>query len=151
LRANAISDNKQINNIFIGINKYDCFKYYDDNLFIHSTQEPDVEYDINKLYYLKNINSCHIFVFESSTVALNKDFIAIVKENECDILPCLYITEIYEKKGKNKLTISVNDSIIEFDELTRGCSTIILQTKNDTVLHNYNYKSFPLTPLYKRH
>jgi hypothetical protein len=143
-RENAISDKTQINMILGKISNRLYFQNYDNVWFVHSTQKPNDEYDIDKLYYFVNLDSCSIFAFESSVVANENDFIAIIKETESYIFPCQYITDIHQNKGKNELTINVNDTLLQWNELTKGCHTIILNTKNNKLFYDYSYKNFYL-------
>lgn len=106
----------------------------DKEIYIIDPIDSNLLCDVNKLFYYKGIDSNYILVFNSWIN--EKNYIAIIQNKKLDLLQCNDLFEICETHYPNKLVIEVYDSLQQFDTLSYGLHSIVLENK--LILYNYS-------------
>ena len=117
----------------------------DEGIYLMNPVDSDLVCDIDTLFYHKENNLRHIFIFNSSI--MERYFIAIIQNEKLTLYPCADLFKICEIHRPNKLVIEVRDSLLQFNSLSYGLHTLELLNKDsivsykytDTVIYDNNY------------
>lgn len=107
----------------------------DEKVYLINPLDNNLICDINTLFYYKENNSRYILIFNSWIY--EKYYIAIIQNEQIDILPCCDVFKICEKHYPNKLVIEVYDSLLQLNTLSYGLHRLKLEDNKSSVLYNY--------------
>lgn len=107
----------------------------DKEVYLINPADNNLLCDINTLFYYKENNTRYILVFNSWIY--EKYYIAIIQNEQIDVLPCCDVFKICETHYPNKLVIEVYDSLLQFNSLSYGLHRLELENNKSSVLYNY--------------